>query len=316
MAQTAACFLGIDVRRDGLGLAVLAANGAVLGTLDRSYTGTPSDTSDPQDWWRAARTGIKELLRRVERPASSIRCIGVTGDSSAFVALDRDGKVLCPSTFGPDPKVAQYVDEVVRKVGLRNLVNLAGAPATTACMAVKLCWLRDNEKRAWHDLAWIVPAKDFIRFRLTKRLKILRPIWRSGGVSRSSSRQDAQHTGARAFERRRATGAAAATTEDRRLAVDVQEQALNMTCQRRDPVAHDSPDRHRAVGQQRRVSGELFAHGPRPCAGDQAAGVIDQHHGIERSHAARLCQLVVERRDGIEAPAQASLSVCLLDVGR
>ena len=47
MAQTAACFLGIDVRRDGLGLAVLAANGAVLGTLDRSYTGTPSDTSDP-----------------------------------------------------------------------------------------------------------------------------------------------------------------------------------------------------------------------------------------------------------------------------
>jgi xylulokinase len=170
MAQPAACFLGIDVRRDGLGLAVLAANGVVLGTLDRSYTGTPSDTSDPQDWWRAARTGIKELLRRVERPATSIRCIGVTGDSSSFVALDREGKVLCPSTFGPDPRAAQYVDEVVRRVGLRNLVNLAGAPATSACMAVKLCWLRDNEKRAWHDLAWVLPPKDFIRFRLTGTL--------------------------------------------------------------------------------------------------------------------------------------------------
>lgn len=170
MAQPAACFLGIDVRRDGLTLAVLASNGAVLGTLDRSYTGTPSDTSDPQDWWRAARTGIKELLRRVERPSSSIRCIGLTGDSSAIVALDREGKVLCPSTFGNDPQAEPYVEEVVRRVGLRNLVNLAGAPATSASAAVKLCWLRDNEKRAWHDLAFVLPPKDFIRFRLTESL--------------------------------------------------------------------------------------------------------------------------------------------------
>jgi xylulokinase len=170
MAPPPACFLGIDVGRDGLTLVLLATSGDVLASLDRSYAATPSATTDPQDWWRAARTGIKELLRRCNRPASAIRCIGVTGDSSGFVALDREGKVLCTTTLGPDPRFQEHADLITRSVGGRNLLNLASGPATDAAAATKLLWVRDNEKRVWHDLAHILSPKDFLRFRLTETL--------------------------------------------------------------------------------------------------------------------------------------------------
>jgi xylulokinase len=37
-------------------------------------------------------------------------------------------------------------------------------------MAVKLLWLRENEKRVWHDLGVALTAKDFLRFRLCETL--------------------------------------------------------------------------------------------------------------------------------------------------
>lgn len=170
MAPPQACFLGIDVGRHGLTLVLLSAAGEALALLERSYTSTPSETTDPQDWWRAARTGIKELLRRSGRAASAIRCIGVTGESSGFVAVDREHKVLCPTTLGPDPRALPYAEQIHRTVGVRNLLNLASGPATESCAAAKLLWVRDHQKRVWHDLAAILPPKDFLRLRLTGQL--------------------------------------------------------------------------------------------------------------------------------------------------
>lgn len=161
--------LGMDAARTGLGLVILAGDGTVVGSLRRAYGGAPGEPLDPQDWWRAARTGIKELLRRCSLKADQIRSIGVTGDD-ALVALDRDGKTLCPATLGPDPRCQPFVESLVKTVGARNLLNLASGAANVSSAATKLLWLRENEKRAWHDLAYALPAKDFLRYRLTGQL--------------------------------------------------------------------------------------------------------------------------------------------------
>ncbi|MBA3686074.1 MAG: hypothetical protein H0W72_12675 [Planctomycetes bacterium] len=170
MPPPSACFLGIDVARDGLSLVILSATGEVIATLERSYSTNPGPTTDPQDWWRAARTGIKEILRRSGKPANAIRCIGVTGDSTGVVCLAKDGRVLCPTVLGADVRTGAQVEQLVRTVGLRNLLNLASGPATESSPAVKLLWLRDNERRVWHDTAHLLQPKDFLRFRLTEAL--------------------------------------------------------------------------------------------------------------------------------------------------
>jgi xylulokinase len=166
MPPPAAFFLGIDVSRTGLGLVVLAGDGRQVALLHRAYGGNNDQLSDPQDWWRATRTGIKEILRRAELRADQIRCIGVTGDSDGIVALSKDGKALCLSSLGADPRAEPHVDQLNKIVGARNLLNLASGPAHSGAAAVKLLWLRENEKRVWHDLGIILSPKDFLRYRL------------------------------------------------------------------------------------------------------------------------------------------------------
>ena len=165
-----AYFLGIDVARNGLGLVILSADGKQAATLRRAYSATTEDSHDPQDWWRAARTGIKEILRRASLRPEQIRCIGVTGDSDGMVALSKDGKVLCSSTIGPDTRAEPQVELLNRTVGARNLLNLASGAAHSGATAVKLLWLRENEKRVWHDLGAVLSPKDFLRYRLCETL--------------------------------------------------------------------------------------------------------------------------------------------------
>jgi xylulokinase len=170
MASPPAYFLGLDVARSGLNLVILAGAGKTVATLQRSYGSNDPYISDPQDWWRAVRTGIKEILRRANLKAEHIRCIGVTGESDSLVPIAKDGKVLCPAVLGPDPRVASYVERVKKSVGTRNLLNLSSGHVTSGSMLVKLHWLRDNEKRVWHDLGAALTAKDFLRFRLCETL--------------------------------------------------------------------------------------------------------------------------------------------------
>jgi xylulokinase len=146
-------------------MALVSGDGSMIEPLRRAYGGDDL-LADPQDWWRAARTGIKEVLRRSKVRAEQIRCIGLTGDE-ACVALDKAGKVLCPTVLGPDPRAEATAKQLQSRVGTRNLLNLAGAMATSTALAPKLLWLRENEKRTWHDLHFALSAKDFLRFRLT-----------------------------------------------------------------------------------------------------------------------------------------------------
>ncbi len=164
---TSAFLLGIDVGRTGLGIAVLDAHGAVAASSRRAFGQATGEPVDPQDWWRAARTGIKELLRKGGIDPDHIRAVGVAGDSQGFAACDRDGKSLCATVLGADPRAEETAAEVARLIGPRNLANISGSTSSTSATAVKLAWLKANEKRVWHDLGWVLPAKDFLRFRLT-----------------------------------------------------------------------------------------------------------------------------------------------------
>ena len=164
-----AYFLGLDIRRDGLTLLLVDRTGQTVLCLQRGYGGQDGIEQDPQDWWRATRTGIKELLRRSGVSNGDIRAVGVTGPGDAPVLLDENGTSLGPTVIGPDERFDEATEALSNAVGARNLANLTGARAHGNCLAVKLLWLRDNERRMWHDAKHILAPQDFLRFRLTEQ---------------------------------------------------------------------------------------------------------------------------------------------------
>jgi xylulokinase len=139
--------------------------GNVVAELTRAH-GEPVD-SDPADWWRACRTGVKDLLRRAGIGAERIRAIGVSGDSTVLVPTDKAGKALCPVTFAADPRISPALDELITAVGARNLANLTGRQPGLASPLVKVLAVRSGAKRAWHDAVALLSAKDWLRLRLT-----------------------------------------------------------------------------------------------------------------------------------------------------
>jgi len=161
------CFLGVELTGDRLVLALQDREAGLIGMVGRGFSAGDGRLHDPQDWWRALRTGIKDLLRRHKIKKSDLRGVGITGPDHGAACLDDQGRVLCQTPIAPNEEVDDWLGKVDKAVGRRNLANLTGAGATPGCLAAQLLWLRANHKRVWHDLAQVLQPRDFLRFRLT-----------------------------------------------------------------------------------------------------------------------------------------------------
>ena len=166
MVQSA-LFLGINIAQERLELVLTDEHGQVVARLHRGFGSGRNVEQDPQDWWRATRTGIKELLRRNDIPNTRIIALGLCGPSHAAVCLGAEGEILAPAIPGDDERFAGYDDKLVKKVGMRNLFNITGNTPHRASFASKLLWLQDHEKRVWHDTTYILQPRDFLRQRFT-----------------------------------------------------------------------------------------------------------------------------------------------------
>jgi xylulokinase len=162
-------FLGLDMQATGLQLVIIDHQCGVVGSLRRQFNLQDEDNQlhQPQDWWRAARTGIKELLRRCRLSAGDIRGVGVTGLTDGAVMVDLEGQILCPTQLGRSPDSARALDRLLQSTGQRNLINLTGRQPTETALAVKLLQLSEDQPRVRHDLAAILQPAEFLRFRLT-----------------------------------------------------------------------------------------------------------------------------------------------------
>lgn len=163
-------YLGLDITPWGLVFALIDQHGRQAGSLHRSFgeMAGPGE-HEPADWWRAVRTGIKELLRRSDAKAAWIRGMALTGTEGGCVLLDGNGKVLFPALIGSSIKLHAYLDRIRSQLGLRNLANLTGCGnrLSSAALAPKLLAVREVAPRVWHDLHAVFLPRDYLRFRLS-----------------------------------------------------------------------------------------------------------------------------------------------------
>lgn len=162
-------YIGADLGTSALKLLLVDSCGKIVKTATRSYpVQYPQPTwseQNPEDWWNAFLSGVKELTNEID--TSQIKGIGVGGQMHGLVALDKDDNIIRPAILwndGRTDKETAYLNEVIGKEKLSQLTaNIAFAGFT----APKILWLKNNEPENFAKISKIMLPKDYLNYKLT-----------------------------------------------------------------------------------------------------------------------------------------------------
>lgn len=163
--------IGIDIGTTGTKTLLCDEKGNIIARALAEYPmATPKPgwaEQNPEDWWNATVTTIKEVLHNASVRPEEIKGIGLSGQMHGAVALDREHKVLRPCIMWCDQRTAAECDYITDKVGKDKLVEITCNPALTGFTAPKIIWMRNKEPRLFEKTDKFLLPKDYIRFRLT-----------------------------------------------------------------------------------------------------------------------------------------------------
>jgi len=164
-------FLGADLGSSALKLAAVTPHGEVRAAVRVPYR-TPGAAAgraecDPRVWWRALRTGLARLARRV--PLHQVTGIGCCGQTRAQVFLGASGRVLYPAILWPDQRAGAEADELARRfTGRRQRGGFAVPQRFDASAPLpRLLWMRRHEPAILAATRCVLQPKDFLVHRLT-----------------------------------------------------------------------------------------------------------------------------------------------------
>jgi xylulokinase len=162
--------LGIDVGTGGTRAVLVDRNGAIASsaTCEHVHFASPHTgwaEQDPQDWWNATGSAIREALAKV--PLANVAGIGLAGQMHGAVLLDERNEVLRPSLIWCDQRTQAQCAWLNDKIGEQRIIELTCNPALTNFTLTKLLWVRDNEPHVWKRFRRVLLPKDYVRLRMT-----------------------------------------------------------------------------------------------------------------------------------------------------
>lgn len=163
-------FLGIDVGTGGSRAVCIDENGKILASATAEHKPFASPEigwaeQSPDDWWRAARSAIREVLQAIK--AEEIGAVSFSGQMHGSVLLDENDKPLRPALLWCDQRTEKQCAEITEKIGAERLIELVSNPAITGFTLPKLLWVRENEPQIWAQVKTVLLPKDYIRLRLS-----------------------------------------------------------------------------------------------------------------------------------------------------
>lgn len=163
--------LGLDIGTTGAKALLIDEHGNVRATATTGYplyTPRPGWTEqDPQTWWDAAVSSIREVLARSGMDGRGIAAVGLAGQMHGLVPLDGHGRVIRPAILWNDQRTADECAWITERVGAARVLEVTGNPVLTGFTAPKIVWMRRHEREHFARLAHILLPKDYVRYRLT-----------------------------------------------------------------------------------------------------------------------------------------------------
>lgn len=162
-------YIGADLGTSSLKLLLVGNNGCIVNEVTKSYDlSFPKpgwSEQNPEDWWDAFVSGVKELIGDIN--PNDVRAIGAGGQMHGLVVLDSKDSVIRPAILwndGRTDKETEYLNTVIGKERLSRLTaNIAFAGFT----APKILWMKNNEPKNFERISKIMLPKDYLNYKLT-----------------------------------------------------------------------------------------------------------------------------------------------------
>jgi xylulokinase len=101
---------------------------------------------DPAEWWEGTVKSIRQALDQAGVSGKTVSAVGMTGQMHGLVLLDEQGRVLRPAILWNDQRTAAQCEEITRRVGAQQLLEITGNRALTG-FTVPNPWVRENEPK-------------------------------------------------------------------------------------------------------------------------------------------------------------------------
>jgi len=163
--------IGSDIGTSGTKTVIFDLNGNALASDTQEYPLYQPQNGwaeqEPEDWWKAVYTSIKNVIAKSGAKPSDIKGIGLSGQMHGLVMLDKNDKVLRRSIIWCDQRTQKECDEITSIVGREKLIEITANPALTGFTASKLRWVMNNEPEIFAKCTKVMLPKDYIRYMLT-----------------------------------------------------------------------------------------------------------------------------------------------------
>ena len=165
-------YLGIDTGTSATKAIACNVDGTILARATSDYPiSHPKpgwSEQNPEDWWKAAVSSTRKLLRHNSFHAKDVKGIGLSGQMHGSVFLDKDARILRPAILWNDQRTASQCQIIEQRAGGRKkLIQMVANPALTGFTAPKILWLREHEPHCYEKTHKILLPKDYVRHCMT-----------------------------------------------------------------------------------------------------------------------------------------------------
>lgn len=163
--------LGIDVGTQSTKCVVLDTNGQLRGLGQAEYgVDMPRPNwaeQQPETWWTAAISAIRDALHQSNTSAAQVRGIGLAGQMHGAVLLGSDLIPLRPAIIWMDRRSANLCETIQARVPPHVITQAAGNRLSPGFAGASLGWLHEVEPDTLNQTRVVIQPKDYIALQLT-----------------------------------------------------------------------------------------------------------------------------------------------------
>lgn len=169
--------LGTDIGTSGTKTILMDINGNLIAQDLQEYdvlTPMPLWAEQwPDVWLTAAKTSIKNTVKKANVPAENIRGIAISGlYGGSGIPLDEHMEPVRPCMIWMDRRAEEETKWVLDTIGEEKLLEITHNGADPYYGFTKMLWIKNNEPENWKRIKCFLPPNDYVIYKLTGNMAI------------------------------------------------------------------------------------------------------------------------------------------------